>query len=264
MAALTDAYMWAGKALDQSFFEGKGKCYYGSIGSRLKSDNAENLHHAWSELRKRFSKGLADENKEDCEAALQQCFTAWEQKNNKSEIITQARSLVTILWSRKNSLKTEEIMTALMDKIQDILHMGTYKELKDYINIEFHRIWEVDTMLITTVDSGSAHAIQLAMSYIQENYRGELSLQVVADHVHMSRNYFSEQFKRVVGLNFIDFVIRLRIHYAMHLLRQTNIKIYDVGLHAGFNSSKHFLKLFKREVNFTPAEYRQSFGKRSD
>jgi two-component system response regulator YesN len=76
----------------------------------------------------------------------------------------------------------------------------------------------------------------------------------------MSRNYYSEQFKRVMGLNFIDFVIRLRIHYAMQLLRQTNLKVYDIGEQAGFHSSKHFLKLFKRVVNCTPAEFRQNQG----
>jgi two-component system response regulator YesN len=126
------------------------------------------------------------------------------------------------------------------------------------MNKEFKGIWESNMISILNEDSSSAHAIQLAMSYIQENYRDELTLQSAADHVHMSRNYFSEQFKRVSNLNFIDFVIRLRINNAMQMLRQTNLKVYDIGSQSGFNSSKHFLKLFKREVKCTPAEYRQS------
>ena len=105
-------------------------------------------------------------------------------------------------------------------------------------------------------DSYNVHSIQRALDFIREHYLKEISLQDAADYVNMSKNYFSEQFKRHTGMNFIDYLIHLRIQHAKRLLRTTSLRVYEVGLRSGFNSSKHFLKLFKRKVRCTPAEYR--------
>jgi two-component system response regulator YesN len=258
---ISDAYHCALKALEQAFFEGIGKCFIGKIGSNAQVDPAELYHPLWKELKERFSKGYADANREQCELVLKECCNLWLLGvYKKSEIISQARSLATIIWSRDNHLKTDELVNGMLEKLQQMLLIETLPELQRFMSQELSDIWEVNKFSMKAADSGSMHAIQLSLSYIQENYRGELSLQDAADHVHMSRNYYSEQFKRVMGLNFIDFVIRLRIHYAMQLLRQTNLKVYDIGEQAGFHSSKHFLKLFKRVVNCTPAEFRQKQG----
>jgi two-component system response regulator YesN len=201
---------------------------------------------------------VASVNKEASYNVLQECLTMWERGTfDKSEIMTQAQSLLTIVWTRSVRLGAEEMMQNILDKQNDIRQIATLEDLNKFVCGEFQRIWETSDFPIVALDSGSAHAIQLALPYIHENYRGPLSLSDVADHVHMSKNYFSEQFKRLTGLNFIDFLIRLRIHYAKQLLVTTSLKIYDIGIQSGFNSSKHFLKLFKRMEGCTPVEYRQ-------
>lgn len=166
------------------------------------------------------------------------------------------------MWTGNFRINTEETIRLIIDKMQEIRELDTLVELSKFINYEFQYIWEDGRLPIVVADSGGTHAIQLAISYIQQRYHGELSLQEVADHVHMSKNYFSEQFKRLAGLNFIDFIIRLRIQYAKQLLSSTTLRVYDIGVKAGFNSSKHFLKIFKREVTCTPAEYRQLHSNR--
>lgn len=99
--------------------------------------------------------------------------------------------------------------------------------------------------------------VQTAMKFINAHYTEIVSLQDAADHVSMSKNYFSELFKRVTGQNFIDYLIQLRLNRAKELLKTTTLKIYEVADISGFNDVKYFSKLFKKVENMCPAEYRE-------
>ncbi|RXZ76730.1 response regulator [Paenibacillaceae bacterium] len=261
--AFPDACRWAKYACEESFFEGQGRCYRGRI--QLQDQEAGDtggLKLAWdprfTQLREAFSHAYAEADQAAGKLALGAVYEVWrERQYSRSGIMSQAQSLLTIMWSRNYKLKSEQMMKEIIDKLQQIHRIDTLAELIGGIESEYERQWDVGAVALIPDDTSGAHLIQLALSYIQENYRTELSLQKVADHVHMSKNYFSEQFKRRTGLNYIDFVIRLRIHYARQLLVSTSLKIHDIGMQSGFNSPKHFLKLFKREVGCTPAEYRQ-------
>jgi len=107
--------------------------------------------------------------------------------------------------------------------------------------------------------AGNRRLMNKAVQYIQANYTHELTLRQVADSVHMSKNYFCQQFKRYVGENYIDYVIRLRIGRAKELLSRsdTGIRIYEAAEQAGFNDVKYFSKLFKRMTGLSPIEYRE-------
>lgn len=106
-----------------------------------------------------------------------------------------------------------------------------------------------------TDESCHQRMVNEAIVYINEHYTEMLSLQDVANYVCISKNYFSELFKRETGLNFIDYVIQLRLKRAKNLLQSTRFKVYEVAEMSGFNDVKHFSKLFKRMVGSSPAEF---------
>lgn len=257
-----EAMKWAETALEASFFHGIHRCYAGKLpaaAAHLPSDDS--LLMRVEELRERFSKSLASGEKESCVELFGQYAQIWRgERLLRSAIVSQARSLVMMMGSQSIKLKTEDHMQNMILKWESIENAATLDELLAFMRGELERLWEPDNWQIVADDTGGAHVIQLALSYIQENYRKDISLQEVADYVHMSKNYFSEQFKKRTGLGFIDFVIRLRIHYAKHLLETTTLKVVDIGQQSGFHSPKHFLKLFKRLMNSTPVEYRESYA----
>lgn len=254
----TDAYGWARKALDNAFFEGKGRCYLGQIAAVEEPKRHEHERDAdFERLRERFSKAYAFSDQPGSEKALSELVALWKgRRYGRTEIVAHARSLLTIMWSHRFRMKTEEDMGMMIGKLEGLEQSPGLDALILVVREELTRFWKPDDRPVA-VDAGGAHVIQLALSYIQEHYRKDISLQDVADYVHMSKNYFSEQFKQRTGMNFIDFVISLRLHYAKHLLEHTSLKIIDVGAESGFNSPKHFLKLFKREMNCTPVEFRE-------
>lgn len=256
--ALDSACKWARLALDRAFFDGRGKCYAGitpsvsiNAGTSVKEEGADRVE--------RFSQALASSDLEGGRRILEEAYSHWASKElPKADVIMQAQGLLTVISSRLAALQQEEDTAArTLEHLQSILHAQSLGAIQAILAEQFRQLRESEPIpVVTPADAGSAHAVRLAISYIQEHYRGELSLQEVAEHVHMSKNYFSEQFKRLTGQNFIDYVIQLRIQHAKRLLRTTGLRVYDVGQQTGFRSSKHFMKLFKRETACTPAEYR--------
>ncbi|HZG74789.1 MAG TPA: response regulator [Paenibacillus sp.] len=266
-ASVREAYGWATAALEQSFFQGRGRCYLGSIPSGAPARTAGGEAAGQAErLREQISKAFASADRDRCEAIIESYAALWAEPRRfaRSDVVAQARGLLIMMWSHHFQINSEETMRAMIAKLANVERATTLSALVAFVRREFASLWEPDNLRIVADDAGGAHVIQLALSYIQENYRKEISLQEVADYVHMSKNYFSEQFKRRTGLGFIDFVIRLRIHYAKHLLEHTGMRVHDVGLESGFNSPKHFLKLFKRLSHCTPAEYREKRSKQRE
>jgi AraC-like DNA-binding protein len=73
----------------------------------------------------------------------------------------------------------------------------------------------------------------------------------------MSANYFSEKFKEVTGLNFIEFVARTRVEKARNLLQNPNLRVSEVAFEIGFQSLSQFNRTFKKIASRSPSEYRR-------
>lgn len=98
--------------------------------------------------------------------------------------------------------------------------------------------------------------IQRAVAYIRDNLDRNLTLQHVANHVHLNPNHFSEVFKREIGMTYIEYVTNERIRRAMEMLDETSIKVNEVAGKVGYEDVKYFSQLFKKITGKTPSEYR--------
>jgi two-component system response regulator YesN len=106
-------------------------------------------------------------------------------------------------------------------------------------------------------DGSAGKVIDQALEYIHAHITESLTLQQVARYVHVSKNYFCHLFKKHTGMNFIDYVIEIRMNLAKRYLRNHDLKIYEVAELCGFGDVKYFSKLFKRVTGCTPLEYRE-------
>jgi AraC-like DNA-binding protein len=101
-------------------------------------------------------------------------------------------------------------------------------------------------------------AAQNAIDYIRLRFAEELSLQEVADHVHLSRTYFSELFKKETGMNFNEFLIQVRLENAKALLSERSMKVSEVAEKVGYGNASYFIKVFKKQYGLSPYEYMES------
>ena len=99
-------------------------------------------------------------------------------------------------------------------------------------------------------DSGSLkQEMRAALDYIRDHLGDkDLSLQTVADQVGISRNYFSRIFKEVMGVNFIDYVTRLRVEKARSLYMNTDMKIYEIAELVGYSDWHYLYSVYKKQL----------------
>ena len=110
------------------------------------------------------------------------------------------------------------------------------------------------------VRSMDSEVINAVMTYINNHYREELSLEDVAKFAGFSRYYFSRSFKRQTGYSFKDYLCQKRLQVAMDLLIRTNRSMRDVAVESGFGSVATFNRVFREKKGCTPTQYRAIYG----
>lgn len=95
-----------------------------------------------------------------------------------------------------------------------------------------------------------------AKQYIGEHFTEELSLEEVAEYVHLNPHYFSKVFKQGVGETFIDYLTGLRIERAKTLIADERLSLKEVCFDAGYRDPNYFSRVFKKVTGVTPTEYR--------
>jgi two-component system response regulator YesN len=96
-----------------------------------------------------------------------------------------------------------------------------------------------------------------AKAYIDLNYGDQdISLHTVASHVGISPNHLSTVFSQETGENFIEYLTRVRIERAKHLLANTAMKSADIAHETGFSDPHYFSFIFKKNTGLSPREYR--------
>ncbi len=99
--------------------------------------------------------------------------------------------------------------------------------------------------------------IQQATKLIHERISEPITLAVIADEVSMSPNYISRLFREEVGTTFNDYLTQVRMEQAIFLLKNTNMKVYEVAENVGIPSYRYFSTLFRKWTGKTPTEYKK-------
>lgn len=93
-------------------------------------------------------------------------------------------------------------------------------------------------------------------TYIENNYHQNISLKSIANKFYMNPVYMGQLFKKTFGIFFKEFLLTLRIDEAKKLLRQTDMRVYEVADKVGFGSTDYFVTQFEKINKMTPTEYR--------
>ncbi|WP_409341978.1 response regulator [Paenibacillus sp. MBLB4367] len=97
-----------------------------------------------------------------------------------------------------------------------------------------------------------------AKSYIDEHLEQPVTLTLVADHVGLSPHYLSRLFREEMEMTLSDFVTKQRMEKAVHLLKTTSLKVYEVANAVGIPSYRYFTAVFKEWVGVAPKDARAS------
>lgn len=155
-----------------------------------------------------------------------------------------------------DELDTRKLKTAWLKS--RVLSANQYTAAVRMLEVFAEHLSLVINQLILQQENGDSPVIAKAKQFITEHQTEELSLGTVARSVNMSSFYFCKTFKKATGINFIDYLSRIRIERAKNLLLNPNVRITEVAFESGFSSITNFNRIFKRHAGRSPSDYRET------
>ena len=107
----------------------------------------------------------------------------------------------------------------------------------------------------------SQKLIDKAKTYIENNYSRDISLESIASEIGLSACYLSTLFKNIEKTSIKEFIIDTRIEASKKLLKDVDMKIYEVAANVGYTDSRYFSQLFRKKTGYTPGQYRDLLSK---
>lgn len=108
--------------------------------------------------------------------------------------------------------------------------------------------------------SQDALRIRAASQYIAANYSFGITLDEIADNIHISRGECCRCFQRTIGMSPFEYLMEFRIFQAIKILFKSPDElssISELAMNVGFNNASYFNKVFKKYVQCTPSQYLQ-------
>ena len=209
---------------------------------------------------KDLEKDLFDQVKEGKEENAKDTafeFFHWmEQKISDYELDVKLKALEFVLLAEHIAYESGGMTYHFRDRkdyLPDLLQMTDLNQLRQWFA---NKIGIAARNVKSKKHEYSNSVVEQAKRYIQNNYRKDLSLESVSRKVDMSSYYFSKLFKDVAGMNFIEYVTKIRMEAAKKLLKDDTVSVKEVCLKCGYGDPNYFSRIFKKYVGITPSEFR--------
>lgn len=180
-----------------------------------------------------------------------------------AEWMPEMRSIFPLLERAKSGIEFYGISDDVAQHLDKIKESQGARRLAAFMDLFSDLAQHADYRLLSTrpIDSSSDRFNQSRISeivgYISENYDQPLCMAEVAERYGMSESGFSRYFRKETGNSFTDFVNRLRVTKACHLLMETDKYISTICYEVGYNTVANFNRRFSELRGMTPTVFRK-------
>ncbi|OPY93146.1 MAG: HTH-type transcriptional activator RhaS [Syntrophaceae bacterium PtaU1.Bin231] len=141
--------------------------------------------------------------------------------------------------------------SAIRARLDTMCHAS---EMKFYVREVVGEIYQA----VHCVEGDSAgYIINYIVNYVKQNYRGKVSLSVLANELNINYYYLSTLFKKKTNITFSEYIRKVRLENARELLQGSNLKIYEIAARCGYYDGKLFHKEFRKAFDCSPSQYRE-------
>ena len=135
---------------------------------------------------------------------------------------------------------------------------------EDMISLYMHHIFITINRYIKErreTKNDTINDIERAAHYFKDNYNKQISIEQYAEEHLMSVNWFIHNFKSVIKMSPMQYIISLRISMAKGYLANSTKNIAEISNEVGYENALYFSRLFRKYTGMTPTEYRKKRGK---
>jgi len=141
----------------------------------------------------------------------------------------------------------------------EVMNIDSLEGVKEWLHAFYDGILAYQSSHTDSI-SNKKHVHQ-AIDMVSKHFNSsELRLEWIADHLDISYSYLRKIFKDETGINFFDYLNRVRIEYSKGLLTQTSLTIVEMAEKSGFSNDQCFARFFKKYEGITPGKYRELYG----
>jgi AraC-like DNA-binding protein len=149
--------------------------------------------------------------------------------------------------------------------MKELVHMKGISSVIQLLNIlevlaatkEYHYISSVHYE--ESFNQHETDRLNKVYEYVLKNFRRKVSLEEIAELLHMTPTSFSRYFTMKNNKPFSRFVAEIRIKHACEMLTETDASIAEICYECGFNTLSNFNKQFKEITLKKPTEYKKQF-----
>ena len=109
----------------------------------------------------------------------------------------------------------------------------------------------------TTSDFTEYERIRRILSYIEQNYMNQITLDDISEHIHLCESECTRLFKRHMNTTLFSFLQEYRIERSLEYLN-TKESISSIAEKTGFSDSNYYSKVFSKIKGCSPREYRKN------
>lgn len=126
-------------------------------------------------------------------------------------------------------------------------------------NLQYHMLLDFADRMhhIRYGDNPSALVLKVT-NYIEHHLSEQITAEMLAKELYLSRPYLSMKFKKETGISLTDFIQNEKIEEAKKILHYSSKSLTAISSYLGFSSPSHFTRVFKKCTGQTPHDYRMS------
>ena len=142
-----------------------------------------------------------------------------------------------------------------------VLTPSQYQAMVKLLDIFAQHLSALSNQIALQEANAEPPIIHRAKDFIEKHKSDPISLSEVARALNVSTFYFCKLFKKATGINFTEYLSRVRIEKAKNLLLNPNLRVSEIAYEVGFQSLTHFNRVFLRIVGRSPTAYRSALPK---
>ena len=104
-------------------------------------------------------------------------------------------------------------------------------------------------------DGSGSVLIRNAEELIYKNYKEQIGVAQIAEMLGVSPNYLSSRFKKIKNITLTSYITELRMKAALEMLILPGANVKHISESLGYQSSRHFARLFRDQFGKSPSEY---------
>ncbi len=186
-------------------------------------------------------------------------------------------------WIEFDGLRAKETVELTGLSLNQPIYKARYKDIAEEMKSEllyivnhkdkspFHLIGHLYLFLDSFVRSASSvpigkedsvrdFYIKEAISFIEQNFQNDISVEDIAAACGLNRSYFGKIFRESIGKTPQEFLISYRMTKATELLKLTELSVADIGNVVGYPNQLHFSRAFKNVYQVSPRQWRYQHG----